>query len=349
LPVDTCSINSSSTKTFNAWSMGDQENLGGYIDTNLTTWAKEYSKSENKTYTNNMALYLLQKIGYIDSNDKVHGMCASVFKQCQDYTFSTKGTRKSYIPANEVVRQYLNNTLAKIKVQQDAIIADYAEDCRNDVTSCLAMNGYDESATNSTATKTAINACAAEITTCMSVGGYQITDGVKLTLRAMSDWVASIMLTCPENQYLSDDGVGHVSCKACPVVTPIVYTEITNIANTENFYDLIYPDNPNYARVQFIIDEDLADETLSKRPQYVQMTSAGGRATSCSCPSGYTLYLVNGTSGGILGTDWNNALNIMDVSGETYHYTCIDNSIRCYNTFDETTGGENETLKCESR
>ncbi|MBQ3785517.1 MAG: hypothetical protein II843_03950 [Alphaproteobacteria bacterium] len=258
--------------TKNAWGMGEGETLGGYIDTNLETWKKEYSKSENKTYTNNMALYLLQKIGYIDSNDKVHGMCASVLKQCQDYAFSTRKTKKTYIPANEVVRQYLNNTLAKIKMQQDAIIADYAEGCRNDVTSCLATNGYDDTAPNSTATKTAINACAAEITTCMSVGGYQITDGVKLTLRAMSDWVASIMLTCPENQYLADDGVGHVYCAQCPSAPVIV--DMNQAAN--------YPDAP-YANP-------------GANSQYVQsyggnsavsLVSAGGRISSCTCPEGY--------------------------------------------------------------
>ena len=330
-----------------AWGMGESESLGGYIDANLETWKSEYKKSENKTYTDSMAMYLLQKIGYIDSNDKVHGMCASVFKQCQDYTFKTNRSKKSYIPENEVVRQYLNNTLAKIKVQQDAIIADYAEDCRNDVTSCLTTNGYDETAPNSTATKTAINACASEITTCMSVGGYQITDGVKLTLRAMSDWVASIMLTCPENQYLADDGVGHVSCKACPVITPIISA---NISSTVRFSDLIYPDNPGYAMIQFIVDSEFADENLSQRPEYIQMTSAGGRATTCFCPEGYTMYLVNGKAGlgtSILGSTWNNALNITDFAGETSHYTCIDNSITCKNVWNSS--GTEETLECTKK
>ena len=311
-------------KNYNAWSMGEKENLGGYIDENLTKWKSNYKKSKDTTYTDNMAMYLLQKIGYIDDNDKVHGMCASVMKQCQDYTYSSKSSRKStkkYVPDNEVVRQYLNNTLAKIKVQQDAIIADYAEGCRNDVTSCLSTNGYDETAPNSTATKTAINACAAEITTCMSVGGYQITDGVKLTLRAMSDWVASIMLTCPENQYLADDGAGHVYCASCPSTTVIFDANVAWAANN--------PDAPYEAA-----NASTKYVTVFGGSSTVQLVSAGGRITSCSCPEGYVDYSSKGdcliSSNGEVRTTCNTDPGTALVSnvhkGDTL---CLDASVRC--------------------
>lgn len=250
----------------NAWSVGPNENLGGYIDDAMTNWKSQYKNSKDNTYyTDSMATYLLQKIGYIDSDDKVHGMCASVMKQCQDYTYKNQASNnKSYIPDNEVVRQYLNSTLAKIKVQQDAILSDYAEGCRSDVQSCLTTNGYDESNTSSTASKTAVNACASEITTCMSVGGYQVQDGVKLTLRAMSDWVASILINCPVNYYLNDDGIGNgtklpstvgtaVSCKPCGTVT----------VNSET----------------------------------VALESAGGQTTTCHCPDGYADGTLNSTTG----------------------------------------------------
>ena len=314
-------------KNYNAWSMGEKENLGGYIDENLTKWKSNYKKSKDTTYTDNMAMYLLQKIGYIDDNDKVHGMCASVFKQCQDYTYSSSSSRRStkkYDPDNEVVRQYLNNTLAKIKVQQDAIIADYAEGCRNDVTSCLSTNGYDETAPNSTATKTAINACAAEITTCMSVGGYQITDGVKLTLRAMSDWVASIMLTCPENQYLADDGAGHVYCASCGSATVIVDNDaLSRCVNstydqeagtticTESVANLDKP----YAAANGVGSYTNAAPSGLGKQSAVLTVSAGGRVTSCSCPEGYTDYYVRGTE--ILGADGVGKL------------VCIDPTVHC--------------------
>lgn len=252
----------------NAWSFGQNENLGGYLDEYLDDWGKNYTKYTDSTKTNSMATYLLQKIGYMDKEDKVHGMCASVMKQCQDYTYKTKGSSKSYIPNNEVVRQYLNNTLAKIKVKQDAILTDYAEGCSADVQSCLSTNGYDESNPSLTASRTAINACAQEITTCMSVGGYQIQEGVKLTLRAMTDWVASILLSCSTNHYLSDTGEGSVSCKSCEIrhtfaTSGNTITPCTN-GNSGNNIDC---------------------------PASVQTTSAGGRVTSCSCPDGYTDYI----------------------------------------------------------
>ena len=129
-----------SSGVYNAWSLGRKENLNNYIDAATTAWKTEYKK----TATDDMALYLLHKVGYIDSDNKVHGMCASVMKQCQDYTFNTSKSSATYKLDNEVVRQYLASALTKIKLQQDSILADYAEDCRSDVSSCLSTNGYDE-------------------------------------------------------------------------------------------------------------------------------------------------------------------------------------------------------------
>jgi len=245
----------------NAWSNGQTENLGGYVDDALDDWKSKYTSFKDTTKADNMALFLLQKIGYIDSDDKVHGMCASVMQQCQDYTFNSQKSTKKFIPDNEVVRQYLNNTLAKIKVQQDALLSDYAEGCRGDVQSCLSSNGYDDSNTTSTTSRTAVNACASEITTCMSVSGYTPKDGTKLTLRAMNDWVSSILISCPVNYYLVDDGIGDgtqgsttgkkVECKPCGTTTT------GNIA----------------------------------------LESSGGQATTCHCPSGYTDGTLSSTTG----------------------------------------------------
>ncbi|MCQ2571700.1 MAG: hypothetical protein MJ165_01745 [Alphaproteobacteria bacterium] len=205
--------NSTSPNTVNAFGGGKKENLSKYIDKSLATWATTYT---NNVATDDMATYILQKIGYIDNNDKVHGMCASVMTQCQDYTFSGSTKNKKYVPNNEVIRQYLASVLTKIKLQQDSILADYAEDCRSDVTSCLTTNGYDESNTTTTASQTAVNACRADITTCMSVSGYAPKDGGALTLRAMKDWVATMLLSCPENYYLDDTGSNtNVTCKPC--------------------------------------------------------------------------------------------------------------------------------------
>ena len=269
----------------NAWSNGKNENLGGYIDDALNTWKQDYTKYKDTTKTDNLALYLLQKVGYIDSDDKLHGMCASAMKQCQDYTFNSQKSNKKYIPANEVVRMYLTNTLAKIKVQQDSILADYAEGCRADVQSCLSTNGYDESNTASTTSKTAVNACAAEITTCMSVGGYKPKDGTKLTLRAMTDWVSSLLISCPSNTYLYDDGVGDgtvvgsatgnkLECKACPVVAGLKYNSDTCVTSGGSGYNGCVTN--------------------------VATESAGGQVTICHCPEGYTDVTVQNSTTGII-------------------------------------------------
>ena len=306
------SVSGASTSTGNAWSIGPNENLGAYVDYYLDQWKTEYKNSKTKTQSDYLAMYLLQKIGYIDSNDKVHGMCASVFKQCQDYTFDTASKRKSksYIPNNEVIRQYLNSTLAKIKVQQDEIISDYAEGCKADVQSCLSTNGYEESNTSSTASKTALNSCAAEITTCMSVGGYQIKEGATLTLRAMSDWVSSMLMTCPENQRLIDDGNGNVTCGTCESAYVIVDTNNTSINSLDKPYTI--PASSNY----YITDLN--------RPSSVQLVSAGGRVTECSCPEGYVDYYTKGE-----GIDTGVGSGIAE-----HTHVCLDDTVRCVYTED---------------
>ena len=279
----------------NAWSVGASENLGAYVDDHLTKWKSDYTKSKDTTESDYLARYLLQKVGYIDSDDKVHGMCASVMKQCQDYTYTTTSSRKStkkYKPDNEVIRQYLNATLPKIKVQQDAILADYAENCKADVQSCLSTNGYEESNTTSTASKTAINACASEITTCMSVGGYQIKEGASLTIREMGNWVKSLMITCPENYYVYDDGTT-TECLPCGSADVLVDAGILRIdlrgeMTAENPNKPYFPViNANAMSLDMSAYAD-GNETSGRRPVAVQLVSAGGHATSCSCPSGYT-------------------------------------------------------------
>ncbi len=226
----------------NAWSKGQTENLGGYVQEALGDWKADYDKNLS---TPNIAFYLLQKIGYIDNNDKVHGMCASIMKQCQDYTFKIKSnkTGSEYVIDNEAVRMYLDTTLPKIKVQQDALIADYAEGCRGDVQSCLSSNGYDDSNTTSTVSRTAVNACVAEITTCMSVNGYTPKDGTKLTLRAMNDWVASISINCPSGTYLDDNGLT-TKCTVCPKFNNSVQTvstggQVTRCSCPDGYTDVL--------------------------------------------------------------------------------------------------------------
>ena len=132
-----------------------------------------------------MSEYLQYKIGYIKDN-KSYGMCASVLNKCQDYTYSNG----AYSPKNRVVEEYLMRTLVKIKNAQDSVLADYAETCIADVASCLGENNYDETATNSSKSKIAINACRSQIVTCMSVNGRADAEPDPA---GMVGWVSSIM------------------------------------------------------------------------------------------------------------------------------------------------------------
>jgi len=283
----------------NAWGAGQRETLGGYVAEALNTWK---GGNDFTSQTPNMAIYLLQKIGYIDSNDKVHGMCASAMKQCQDYTFTSDAKRSThtYILDNEVVRMYLNNTLAKIKVQQDALLADYAEGCRGDVQSCLSSNGYDDAHTSSTVSRTAVNACAQEITTCMSVGGYAPKDGTKLTLRAMNDWIASLLISCPVDSYLIDDGIGDgtevssqnttgtaLICRQCPVVAVVTKG---------------------------------SGDTYNETSDVKQTISSGGQATTCQCPDGLSAIYINKTTHKVL------AAEDIDIKQLADQLRCIDTS-----------------------
>ncbi len=153
-------------KSKNAWN--STGSLAGYIDDTVTTTSAQ-SNSDN------MSKFLQYKIGYHnDSDGKNYGMCMSVLNKCQDVTYEGAGQNTKYVPKNNVIKEYLQRTLTQIKAKQDELLADYAETCISDVSSCLGQNGYSTSSTTSssdTAKTIATNACRATIVTCMSVTG----------------------------------------------------------------------------------------------------------------------------------------------------------------------------------
>ena len=217
----------------NAWGKGAKENLNEYISEKTLNWESSYKYTDANKDGEDIATYLLRRVGYIDSkNDKSYGMCANVLKQCQDYTYESKGSNKKYVVNNEVIRQYLSLALTKIKTQQDTILADYAETCWNDVYSCLSANNYDENNTNTTTSKTAVNACRGDVATCMSVTGYYPADNDTLTLAAMTDWVASKLISCDAGQYVhsSSTGLSNLVCATCPIIN----VNDASVATTSN-------------------------------------------------------------------------------------------------------------------
>ena len=155
----------------------DKGTLSDYINKTVTSTAQTQTSDI-------MSNYLLYKIGY-NEDGKNYGMCMSVLNKCQDYTYTgTTAANRTYNPANDVVKEYLQRTLTKIKVAQDAVIADYAENCITDVSSCLATNNYEKS------NNIAINACRAQIRTCMSVNGDTTKDPDPAQ---MKDWVSTML------------------------------------------------------------------------------------------------------------------------------------------------------------
>ena len=161
--------NVSSTNAKNPWKTIDSNNsdyitLVDYINETVTSTAAQNSSDK-------MSAYLQHKIGYHVNNNKDnkdYGMCMSVLNKCQDYTYDSKG---KYNPQNQVIKQFLQRALVQIKMSQDELLASYAEDCINDVSSCLSSNNYDATNPDNTKSRTAINACYSQIRTCLSVNG----------------------------------------------------------------------------------------------------------------------------------------------------------------------------------
>lgn len=200
-----------SSNTKNAW--GTDATLSDYIDKTVTT-------TSAKNPSTSMSEFLQYKIGYHDDEGgKNYGMCMSVLNKCQDVTYTGSGQNAKYNAVNNVIKEYLQRTLIQIKSKQDTVLANYAESCISDITSCLAQNNYDadknECRINSTyvactsenvATATgdtsnpavklsannklAVNACLPTIKTCMSVNG--IEGNAPTTALEATQWVAAI-------------------------------------------------------------------------------------------------------------------------------------------------------------
>lgn len=159
--------------------------LMAYIDDTVTA-------TPVKNTSANMSEYLQYKIGYHDdASGKNYGMCMSVLNKCQDSTYTGSGQNIKYNPANNVIKEYLSRTLTQLKAQQDTILANYAESCVSDVTSCLNSNNYDASATDSTKNALAIKACNAVISTCMSVNGIT-PDASGVVTMSQTEWIKYI-------------------------------------------------------------------------------------------------------------------------------------------------------------
>lgn len=217
IPGETCRVHSGSPAANyesyptvdqgNAWGSGTGDTLSEYISQTVK------SNSAEKV-SENMSKYLQNKIGYVNKDGRAYGMCVSVLNKCQDYSYDGKGTSAKYKQDNDVIKQYLARVLIQIKAKQDEILANYAETCVSDVTSCLGQNGYpteDPSdweddphvySTNTTKMNIAVNACRAQIVTCMSVNGYSIDTP---TPTEMNCWVQGLLYSTSTDECMIDN------------------------------------------------------------------------------------------------------------------------------------------------
>jgi hypothetical protein len=174
------------SSTDNAWQ--SNHNLSEYVSSTMFKKVGDFT-TNGKNY--GMSEYLQGKIGYHDdSTGKNVGMCISVLNQCQDYTYNKEG---KYITNNQVISEYLQRTLVQIKAAQDEMLATHAEDCLNDVASCLQQNNSSSYYYNSTdsyedITDVAINACKSQIKTCMSAMGETVPTGTNAVLQ-LKTWL----------------------------------------------------------------------------------------------------------------------------------------------------------------
>ncbi len=198
----------------NAWTTGS---VAAYVDKSMPNEALK-----NMPTDNNLAKYLMYKIGYAEKG-KNYGMCISVLNKCQDYTYE-KG---SFKVKNQVVVEYLNRTLTTIKAQQDSVVANYAENCPTELMACLSTNGYSSaySATAST-NNIAIKACGALASTCMSVNSSSVdgADVVKFVNNLMSE-----NKTCPDG---STGIYPECKCAANTSVYSVIYNKCMSCPTT---------------------------------------------------------------------------------------------------------------------
>ncbi len=261
----------------NAWGNGRvAEYVDSYLDGKYPTGGLEY-----------MANYLHNKIGYIDEEGKAFGMCSGVLNQCQDYTF----VDGEYDPANQVIRQYLERTLIKIKSGQDSVLNDYAEDCLSDVSECLSENSYNSSTSTTTPnpSQIAINACKSVINTCRNITGFSTA-----TDTAVNCWLDTAFeytlvkdkSLCVEESVTQCNGRGEVltSAGSCICDTGANFTGMAGACECKSGYKLsnnvcvlnqqpVTPDNPSLSAPKVTINYDLNG-------------GAGGVVQSHTCDAG---------------------------------------------------------------
>ncbi len=188
-------------RLYSTWNYGDKNafsddgQLVEYINQSTSADAWKSDKVDDGLpqvlpNDNNMAKYLMYKIGY-NQDGRDYGMCMSVLNKCQKYTYDDNN---EYIPNNTVIKEYFMRTMSSIKVMQDEVLSSHAESCLSDVSSCLSQNNYSDS--DESKAHIAINACKSQIKTCMSVNGDASAEPQPTSMKT---WIDAVVLPTTTN------------------------------------------------------------------------------------------------------------------------------------------------------
>jgi hypothetical protein len=174
-------IGTSTGRTNNPWNAGSLTAMIGLVPGN--------APSDNKfpTVGAPMLGFMLNKIGVVDNEGRAHGMCASVLNRCQSVTRTGTGRNTRYKPDNMVVTEFLSRAFIQIRAGQDMVISSFAENCVQDVRSCLIQNNLGGISGNADALQqVAMNACDSLARSCQSVSGIS---------GSLTDYMRSIYAT----------------------------------------------------------------------------------------------------------------------------------------------------------
>lgn len=185
--------------------------------------------------------YLMQKIGTKQKSTD-EGLCRPVLDKCQYYTYKNK----EYQPYNEVVVNYIQRAMIRIKSAQQKIISDYASSCLSEVASCYnqqvtQVNSWSVSATSVDVYSVMRGACRNLALTCgtaVFVGAPYVAENITINgdtylysgcaavegkqpgsaqyNNAIIDCVSSLFyqeLLCPENSTYVKEGTVDVNGK----------------------------------------------------------------------------------------------------------------------------------------
>ena len=196
----------------NMWAPSSTYTISKYIsdDGRLSLANAQNSTSED------MLVYLQNKIGYHADDGKNYGMCMSVLNKCQKETYENG----QYNPKNSVIASYMLRALRQIKSSQDKLLQNYAHNCLADVQSCLTQNGntyFGGQAGSSTPSDIAIKACLPVIKTCRSVTLGISTDNIDVdNLENIYAWLnAGIGTEYTDEVCSSGGGVYSESANGC--------------------------------------------------------------------------------------------------------------------------------------